>query len=62
MSGKEEFFRLVEEGRKGHNIGLSTGSPKLDMYADGFLPGTTYLIGAISGAGCKIYNFIKNTR
>lgn len=51
MTGKEEFFQLVNEGRIGHNIGLSTGSKKLDMYADGYLPGTSYLIGGASGTG-----------
>ena len=50
-SGKELFFKNVDEGRKGHNIGLSTGSSKLDLYTDGFLPGTSYLIGGVSGAG-----------
>lgn len=51
MTGKEEFFQLVNEGREGHNVGLSTGSPKLDLYTDGFLPGTSYLIGGASGTG-----------
>lgn len=51
MTGKEEFFQLVNEGREGHNIGLSTGSAKLDLYTDGFLPGTSYLIGGASGTG-----------
>jgi hypothetical protein len=51
MTGKEEFFQLVQEGRKGSNIGLTTGSPKLDLYTDGVLPGTSYLIGAASGVG-----------
>lgn len=49
ISGKEEFYQLVEEGRQGHNIGLSTGSKKLDTYMDGVLPGTSYLIGGLSG-------------
>lgn len=49
ISGKEEFYQLVEEGRQGHNIGLSTGSAKLDTYMDGVLPGTSYLIGGLSG-------------
>lgn len=53
MTGKEEFFQLVQEGRKGSNIGLTTGSPKLDLYTDGVLPGTSYLIGAASGVGKK---------
>ena len=52
MSGKELFYQSVDEGRKGHNIGLSTGSSKLDLYTDGFLPGTSYLIGGASGSGC----------
>lgn len=52
ISGLEEFFQLVREGREGHNIGLSTGSPKLDLYTDGVLPGTSYLIGGSSGSGC----------
>lgn len=51
ISGLEEFFQLVKEGREGHNIGLSTGSPKLDLYTDGVLPGTSYLIGGSSGSG-----------
>ena len=51
LSGLEEFFQLVDEGREGHNIGLSTGSPKLDLYTDGVLPGTSYLIGGASGSG-----------
>lgn len=51
ISGLEEFFQLVKEGREGHNIGLSTGSAKLDLYTDGYLPGTSYLIGGASGSG-----------
>lgn len=52
MSGKELFYKSVDEGRAGHNVGLSTGSTKLDLYTDGFLPGTSYLIGGASGSGC----------
>jgi hypothetical protein len=55
MTGTEEFFNLVDSGRKGQNIGLSIGSPKLEMYMDGFLPGTSYLIGAESGVGKTSY-------
>ena len=61
LSGLEEFFQLVDEGREGHNIGLSTGSAKLDLYTDGYLPGTTYLIGAASGVGKSsfaLYRFV----
>lgn len=53
ISGKEEFFALVDEGRQGHNIGLPIGFPKLELYTDGYLPGTSYLIGASSGVGCN---------
>lgn len=54
-SGKSRFLGLVDEGRKGHNIGLSIGSPKLEIYMDGFLPGTGYLIGGASGTGKSTY-------
>lgn len=55
MTGKEEFFALVQEGREGKNIGLSIGSKKLEIYMDGFLPGTSYLIGGSSGSGKSTY-------
>ena len=55
MTGSEEFYNLVDEGREGHNIGLSTGSKKLDMYTDGYLPGTSYLIGGASGSSKSTY-------
>lgn len=55
ISGREELFQLIEEGRKGSNIGLTIGSPKLETYMDGFLPGTSYLIGAQSGVGKSTY-------
>lgn len=55
LSGKDEFYKLIEEGRKGNNIGLTIGSPKLEVYMDGFLPGTSYLIGASSGVGKSTY-------
>lgn len=55
MTGKEEFFDLVNRGRKGQNIGLSIGSPKLETYMDGFLPGTSYLVGGESGTGKTTY-------
>ncbi len=55
MTGTESFFDLVDRGRKGQNIGLTIGSPKLEMYMDGFLPGTSYLIGGTSGSGKSTY-------
>lgn len=61
ISGSEQFYSLVEQGRQGHNIGLSIGSPKLETYMDGFLPGTSYLIGGMSGVSKStftLYSFI----
>lgn len=55
ISGKEEFFNLIEEGRKGHNVGLPIGSKKLETFMDGFLGGTSYLIGGASGTGKSTY-------
>lgn len=61
MSYKQQFYELIDKGREGKNIGLPLGLPKLEMYADGYLPGTSYLIGAASGAGkttFTLYSFI----
>lgn len=55
IRGKEAFYQLVNEGREGHNVGLPIGSPKLEMYMDGYLPGTSYLIGGGSGSGKSTY-------
>lgn len=55
MTGTKKFFDLVDRGRKGQNIGLTIGSPKLETYMDGYLPGTSYLIGAESGVGKTSY-------
>lgn len=61
MSYKDQFYELVDKGRRGENIGLSLGLSKLELYMDGFLPETSYLIGASSGAGKStftLYSFI----
>ena len=55
MTGREKFFNLVDRGREGQNIGLTIGSPKLETYMDGYLPGTSYLIGGSSGSGKSTY-------
>lgn len=71
MTGKESFFKLIEEGRKGHNIGLSIGSEKLKQFTDGLLGGTSYLIGGASGSSkstfflhsllyCPLIEFLNN--
>lgn len=54
-SGKQKFYDLVHRGREGENIGLGIGSRKLELYMDGFLPGTSYLIGGTSGSGKSTY-------
>ena len=51
MTGKQAFYNLVDEGREGYNIGLSVGLKKLDWFIDGWLPGTSYLLGGGSGTG-----------
>jgi replicative DNA helicase len=61
MTGKERLFDLIDKGRVGKNIGLSIGLPKLELYMDGLLPGTSYLIAAQSGVGkstFSLYSFI----
>lgn len=55
MTNKEKFFDAVEKGRLGKNLGLSIGSPKLMNFIDGYLPETSYLIGALSGVGKSTY-------
>lgn len=54
-TGKSTFLKLVEEGREGKNVGFTIGSEKLELYMDGFLPGTSYLIGGGSGSGKSTY-------
>lgn len=55
MTGKERFKSLVDEGRKGNNVGMTIGSYKLEAYMDGYLPGVSYLIGGASGTGKSTY-------
>lgn len=61
ISNKERFFDAIDRGREGKNLGLSIGLPKLELYIDGYLPETYYLIGGNSGTGKStymIYTFI----
>ena len=65
MTGKQAFYNLVDEGREGHNIGLSVGLKKLDWFIDGWLPGTSYLLGGGSGTGkstLALYLFISTCK
>lgn len=61
MKEIDEFYELVDEGRKGNNHGLSLGLPRLEQYVEGLTQGTSYLVGASSGVGKStfaIYSFI----
>ena len=58
---------LIQKGRKGKNIGISTGLPKLDSIIYGIQRRYLYLVGSDSGAGKSsfvidvfLYNLIKN--
>lgn len=62
-----ELFSHIEKGMDGHNIGVSTGIPKLDATIFGIQQSYLYTIGADTGAGKSsfaldvfIYNLIKN--
>lgn len=57
---KSRLLELIEKGRQGGNIGLSTGMSKLESYMDSYLPGTSYLIFARSGVGNNIAVYMRN--
>lgn len=62
------LWKLIEKGRKGENIGVSTGLPKLDKLIGGIQPSRYYLISAASSAGktalalFMLYNMLKNMK
>lgn len=61
ISNKDRFYEAIDRGREGKNLGLPIGLPKLELYIDGLLPETSYLVGASSGVGKSsfvIYSFI----
>lgn len=51
MNNVEELFKAIDAGRKGKNIGFSTGIPKLDTYIGGIQKKCYYLIFSDSGGG-----------
>lgn len=68
MSSKQ-FFHAVKRGKKGQNIGISLGLPKLDSVVYGIQKKALYTIGADSGSGKTsfaiasfIYNLINTDR
>ena len=61
----DDLFNKIEEGRKGENIGLSTGLPKLDKIIGGIQPSRYYVCAAASSVGKTslmlyiMYNLLK---
>ena len=68
MNNVASLWQLIERGRKGENIGTSTGLPKLDKIIGGIQPSRYYLIGAASSAGKSalvlymMYHMLKNMK
>lgn len=68
MSSKQ-FLQAVKQGKKGKNIGISLGLPKLDSIIYGIQKKALYTIGADSGSGKTsfaiasfIYNLLKDEK
>ena len=66
MSDLELLWAIIDRGKKGENVGVSTGLPKLDKLIGGIQPHRYYLCGAGSSVGKTsfilflIYNILKN--
>ena len=61
MNNVDLLFQKINEGRKGKNIGLSTGIPKLDKYTGGVQKIGYTLIFGLSGSGKSsfvLYSYI----
>lgn len=57
----KSFFNLVNRGRQGLNVGITTGLPKLDRLVSGIQRSTFYLIAGGTGSGKTtlcLYSFI----
>lgn len=65
QSSYDELFSMINKGREGKNIGLSTGLPKLDKIIGGIQPSRYYLCAAASSVGKTslilfiMYNLLK---
>lgn len=57
MNGVDILWSQIDKGRRGENIGISTGIPKLDKVLGGIQPSRYYCISAQSSAG---WNKLKN--
>lgn len=68
MTDLELLWTLIEKGKKGDNVGVSTGLPKIDKLIGGIQPHRYYLVGAASSVGKTsfvlyiMYNILKNER
>lgn len=68
MTDLELLWALIEKGKKGDNVGVSTGLPKIDKLIGGIQPHRYYLVGASSSVGKTsfvlyiMYNILKNER
>lgn len=66
MTDLELLWSLIDKGKRGDNIGISTGIPKLDKLIGGIQPSRYYLCGAASSVGKTsfilfiMYNMLKN--
>ena len=49
----KRLIDMVDDGRKGNNMGLSTGIPKLDGLIYGVQRRWMYVIGSGAGGGLK---------
>lgn len=59
----KQLKKLIQKGREGKNIGVSTGIPKLDSVLFGVQKGYIYTIGASSGVGktsFTLHTFVYN--
>lgn len=58
----DSLFNLIDSGKEGKNIGLTTGMPKLDeAMAGGIQRSTFYLIGGTTGSGkstLALYSYV----
>ena len=54
MTNVDLLYEKIDRGRKGKNIGLKTGIPKMDNYTGGIQPVYTLIFG-VSGSGKSAY-------
>ena len=67
--GVNQLFKLIDSGKEGKNIGISTGSKKIDSVTYGIQKRYLYTIGADTSGGKTsfaldvfVYNFLINSK